>query len=136
MPRLRCAALLVALALVASDAAAHKPPRVTARELVRLAGSFASAASGGEAGAPSMLVTVQGRERAFRTSDWRVFALVSEEARDAPVPAPARLTLQGPRELLARLASARAEQRVAVLGERRPGGGEVFVLALDLCPAE
>ena len=46
----------------------------------------------------------------------------------------ARLVLQGPRELLARFAAARADQTVTMLAERRLGGSDLFVIALDLCP--
>ncbi|HEY8513920.1 MAG TPA: hypothetical protein VIS07_00230 [Candidatus Binatia bacterium] len=133
--RHHAAALLVlALALVAGEAAAHKPSRVTSRELVRVVGHFADAPVGEEKAQP-IAITVQGRERAFQASEWRVFALVSEETTAEPPPAPAKLTLQGARDVLARLAGARAEQRVVLLGERRPGGAELFVLAADLCPS-
>lgn len=138
-------ALAVGLAL-AAPAAAHKPSRVTAREFVRLVGSFAAAAKATEAEAPKqtpadgaarvVTLTVQGRERKLAVSDWRVFALVSEEAEGEPPAAPERLTVQGPRDLLARIAGARPEQRVSILAERRPGSGELFVLAADLCPSD
>lgn len=134
-------ALAVALA-VAAPAAAHKPSRVTAREFVRLAGSFEAAAQAKATAAPAdgaarvVTLTVQGRERRFATADWQVFALVSEEEDAAPPAEPERLTLQGPRDLLGRIAGARPEQRVSILAERRPGSGELFVLAADLCPSD
>jgi len=123
------------LGLAVVPALAHKPSRVTAREFVRLAGTFAGddAAATAKAG-ETVAVTVQGRTRTFRVGDWQVFALVAEERADEKPPLPAKLTLQGTRERTARVASARPEQRVAILAERRPGGSELFVLAVDLCP--
>jgi hypothetical protein len=45
-------------------------------------------------------------------------------------------TLQGPRPLLARFAGARPDQLVTILAEHRPGGSDLFVLAIDLCPPQ
>jgi hypothetical protein len=47
---------------------------------------------------------------------------------------PARLLLQGDREILVKIAAARPEQRVTILGERRSGGVDLFLLATDFCP--
>ena len=74
-----------------------------------------------------------GKQRPFHAVDWQVFALVTDQ-KETIAPMPDTLTVQGTREVLARIAGARGEQRVSILAEHRPGSGEVFVLALDLCP--
>jgi hypothetical protein len=131
----RLTAVLAALAAVALGAGggyAHEPQRLTAREIVRLAGTFGELATGTKP-VRDVAVTVQGRERTLHASDWQVYALVVD--RNAPVsPPPARVTLQGTRADLGRIADARPEQRIAVLAERRPGNAELFLLAVDLCP--
>lgn len=128
--------LLVVLAAVlscrAGAARAHEPQRLNAREIVRLAGTFGDAPQGVK-NVRDVAVTAQGRERTLHATDWQVYALVVDQ--NAPVaPAPDRVTLQGTREDLARIANARPEQRVALLAERRPGMSELFLLAVDLCP--
>jgi len=138
---LRACAVALTLALAAAPAAAHKPSRVTAREFVRLAGTFAGgdAANATPGAERAVAVTVQGRERTFVASDWQVFALVTEpaaEGADGAPKLPPRLVLQGARDAVARVAAARPEQRVSILAERRPGSAELFVLALDLCPSD
>lgn len=126
------AALTALLAGATGAARAHEPQRLNAREIVRLAGTFGDAPAGVKT-VRDVAVTVQGRERTLHASDWQVYALVVDQ--NAPVaPAPDRVTLQGTREDLARIANARPEQRVAVLAERRPGMRELFLLAVDLCP--
>jgi len=129
-------ALLVALLVLrlAAPAVAHEPSRMKSREIVRIAGSF-GAAPGGAPVVRVVAVTVQGKRRELHATEWQVYALVVEQT-DAIAPAPDSVTLQGTREDLARIASARPEQRVAILAERRPGVGEFFVLAVDLCPAK
>ena len=125
-------ATLAGVLLCARAARAHEPQRLTSREIVRLAGTFGDAASGAKT-IRDVTVTVQGRERTLHATDWQVYALVVDQ--NAPVaPAPERVTLQGTREDLARIANARPEQRVALLAERRPGMSELFLLAVDLCP--
>jgi hypothetical protein len=131
----RAALVVAALASVvwcAATVGAHEPQRLNSREIVRLAGTFGDAPSGVKT-VRDVAVTVQGRERTLHATDWQVYALVVDQ--NAPVaPAPDRVTLQGTREDLARIANARPEQRVALLAERRPGMGELFLLAVDLCP--
>ena len=132
--RARTVVLLAAFAVVvaAGGARAHEAQRLTAREIVRLAGMFGDL-PGGAKPVREVTVTVQGRERTLRASDWQVYALVVDQG--APVaPPPERVTLQGTRADLARIADARAEQRIAILAERRPGNAELFLLAVDLCP--
>lgn len=129
---LALATIGVVLSCVAGTVRAHEPQRLNAREIVRLAGTFGDAPAGVK-NVRDVAVTVQGRERTLHASDWQVYALVVDQ--NAPVaPAPERVTLQGTREDLARIANARPEQRVALLAERRPGMAELFLLAVDLCP--
>lgn len=113
-------------------AAAHEPQRLTSREIVRLAGTFGAPAAAVK-NVRDVIVTVQGKERTLHATDWQVYALVVDQG-ERVAPAPERVTLQGTREDLARIASARPEQRIAILAERRPGLGELFLLAVDLCP--
>ena len=125
-------AALAGVALAAGGVRAHEPQRLSAREIVRLAGTFGELPAGTKP-VRDVAVTVQGRERTLHASDWQVYALVVDQ--NAPVaPAPDRVTLQGTREDLARIANARPDQRVSLLAERRPGMGELFLLAVDLCP--
>lgn len=129
----RLAALLVVgLVACAVEVLAHEPQRLTSREIVRLAGTFGDPPAGAKA-VRDVVVGVQGRERTLHATDWQVFAVVADQ-NDAVPPAPDRVTLQGTREDLARIAAARPEQRVAILAERRPGMAELFLLAVDLCP--
>jgi hypothetical protein len=122
----------VVLLAFAPAARAHEPQRLTSREIVRLAGTFGDPAAGAKV-VRDVVVAVQGRERTLHATDWQVFAVVADQ-NDAVPPAPDRVTLQGTREDLARIAAARPEQRVAILAERRPGMAELFLLAVDLCP--
>jgi len=135
----RCAkptslALAVTLAVLALvlPARAHEPSRVNTREIVRMSGWFGTPPAGTTV-ARDVTLTVQGKQRQLHAAEWQVFALVSDQS-ETIAPAPDALTLQGTRDVLARIAGARGEQRVSILAERRPGGGEIFVLALDLCP--
>lgn len=128
-----CAALLALLALAAPPAArAHEPQRLSSREIVRLVGTFGAPPAAAKA-VRDVVVTVQGKERTLHATEWQVYALVVDQ-KETVAPAPERVTLQGTREDLARIAGARPEQRVALLAERRPGMGELFLLAIDLCP--
>lgn len=120
---------LAAALLAAPFAGAHEPPKVVVRELVRLQG-FRRAH--GDAPAGRMTLRAQGVDQPFATSDRRAFALAME-GKEPPQVAD-RYTLQGPRPLLARFAGARPDQTVTILAERRPGGADLFVLAIDLCP--
>ena len=124
---------LVALS-VAGPARAHPPSRMNSREIVRISGWFGVPPKGATI-VRKIPLTVQGRQRELNAVDWQVFGLVTEQT-ETLAPEPPQLTLQGTREQLARIAEARGEQRVSILAERRPGVGELFVLALDLCPSE
>ncbi len=120
---------VLALAILAAFAAAHEPPKVVVRELVRLQG-FRRA--DGDAPAGRMTLRAQGVEQPFAASERRAFALTTEGKE--PPQVTDRYTLQGPRPLLARFTGARPDQTVTILAERRPGGGDLFVLSVDLCP--
>jgi hypothetical protein len=77
---------------------------------------------------------VLGQQLRFAATEWRSFAFFDPAG--APTPAePAQLTLQGERPVLHRIASARPDQRITILAERRPGSPDMFVLTVDLCPA-
>jgi hypothetical protein len=116
----------------ARSAGAHEPSRMNTREIVRMSGWFGTPPAGVTV-AREVTLTVQGKQRQLHAADWQVFALVTDQS-ETIAPAPETITLQGTREFLARIAGARGEQRVSILAERRPGSGELFVLALDLCP--
>jgi hypothetical protein len=78
---------------------------------------------------------VSGRQMPFAATEWRSFAFNDPKAKPTPVE-PTLILLQGERPLLHRITAARPEQRITILAERRPGSPDVFVLAVDLCPAE
>jgi hypothetical protein len=122
----------LAAVLLAASAGAHDLSALTQRELVRVQGYRAPAPSGVEVERQLTLV-VLGETLHFAANEWRVFTL--QDAKDTPTPAePPQIILQGDRPLLRRIATAHADQRVTILAERRVGGGDLFVLAVDLCP--
>lgn len=138
-PRARTLAALLAisallLASVPGTSRAHEPSRMRTREIVRLAGWFGPPPAG-ERVVRELAVTAQGKQRTFHATEWQVYALVAEQ-KEQVAPAPESVTLQGSRAELAAVAGARPEQRVAILAERRAGGGELFLLAVDLCPTK
>lgn len=113
--------------LAAGPALAHQPERAVARELVWLKGR-----RGGD-GAPLVLVAL-GADHHFAVAELKRFPVGEDVVAPEGEFERARLSLQGPRELLARFAGARADQTVTILAERRPGRADLFVIALDLCP--
>jgi hypothetical protein len=116
--------------LAAALAAAHEPERTVARELVWLKGRRVP-------GDAPLTLAALGAGHGFAPSEVRRYP-VGEPSAGGPrdrLEEP-RLALQGPRELLARFAAARPDQTVTILAERRPRSADLFVLALDLCPAE
>jgi hypothetical protein len=136
----RCAiATAIACMALRSSVLGHPVERPIARELVRLAGFGAASppaqGTAAPAGSSQTTLVVHGTEKPFAIADYRVFgALASQQAgADAAAP-PARIVLQGDRAALAAVAKARADQRVTILAERRPGSAELFLLTLDLCP--
>lgn len=124
------AAVLVLLA--STGAVAHDAPRTAIRELVRLQGHVL------EEGTPPegevITVSVNGKALAFRVDERQVFIAVGAAATSTTAP-PTEVVVRGQRELLARLANATPEQRVTLLGERRPGASEIFLAAVDVCGA-
>jgi hypothetical protein len=129
--RLLGLAILVAggLGVAAGVASAHpQTPRIV-REMVRLQGTLGEAPSGAP-GSREMVLLVFGEHRRLQVTDWRVFATTGEDPRGDP---PSEVRLQGDRSELGRLAAS-SGRRITVLGERRPGSNEIFVLALDVCP--
>jgi hypothetical protein len=124
--------LAVALALSATPARAHDLEPKPVRELVRIQGYRAPAPQATQAIRELTLVAL-GQQVRFAATEWRVFAFYDTTG-VPPAADPTQLTLQGERSLLHRIASARAEQRITILAERRPGAAEVFVLSVDRCP--
>jgi hypothetical protein len=140
--RRRARATLVALVVVAALALtlppaasrAHEPSRMRTREIVRLAGWFGTPPAGANV-VREVAVTAQGKARTLHATDWQVYALVAEQ-KEQVAPAPESVVLQGARADVAAVAGARPDQRVSILAERRPGVGELFLLAVELCPAK
>jgi hypothetical protein len=126
-PRL---AVALVLALACGGTAAAHPTAPTGRELVRLQGHRADGPAG--TGVTSMTVAALGVDHPFAAADVRTFGF-GDSARDV-APVGARVVLQGARDLLQRFTSARADQRVTILAERRAGATDLFVLTVDLCP--
>lgn len=114
-----------------TDVAAHDTPRTAVREMVRIQGHRVE--PGEEASAAIVSLRVHDEVLRFRVEDRQIFVAVAASGR-VSAPEPTELTLRGPRELLARVREAGPEQRVTLLGERRPGGRELFLAAVDVCP--
>ncbi|MDG2304207.1 MAG: hypothetical protein P8R42_06040 [Candidatus Binatia bacterium] len=122
--------LLVVLGSVGVSAA-HEVQRTAVRELVRLQGYVRPAK---DAEAKDVIeLSVNGRALPFVVGDRQVFITVGAASRPA-TKEPTRVVVQGMRELLSRILHATPEQRVTLLGERRPGSAELFLAAVDLCP--
>ncbi|MFN8644106.1 MAG: hypothetical protein U0802_21540, partial [Candidatus Binatia bacterium] len=75
---------------------------------------------------------VLGQKLPFTASEWRVFAFADDETIKRPEPPEPQLV--GDRGILRRVSTARPDQRVTILAERRPGSADLFVLAVDRCP--
>jgi len=120
------------LTFIATAVAAHDLAPKSVRELVRAQGYKAPAPQGTVA-AREIDVVVLGRQLRFVATEWRTFT-TAEKAPPSPRPEPSRVALQGERPLLHRVTSARPDQRITILAERRPGSSDLFVLAVDLCP--
>ena len=116
--------------LGSTDVAAHDAPRTAVREMVRLQGYRVE--PGVDASDTIVSLRVQDEVLRFRIEDRQIFVAVAASGRIS-APEPRDLTLRGPRELLARVRGAGPEQRVTLLGERRPGGRELFLAAVDVC---
>jgi hypothetical protein len=120
----------IVVALSASGVAvAHPPPQTQNREIVRLTGHRSADAP---APAGRTFLSALGAEHPFAATARDAYRLTPDEA----TPPTLLYTLQGPRALLARFASARPDQTIAILAEHHPGSDNLFLLALDLCPPE
>jgi len=120
-----------ALALAPAPAGAHNLTPQPVRELLRVQG-YKAPAPRGTAAAREVVFLVLGQQVHFAATEWRTFAFF--ESGQPPPPEPAQVGLQGERPLLHSLATARPDQRITILAERRPGSADVFLLAVDLCP--
>ena len=120
------------LALLATRAPAHTVAPEVIRELVRIQGYRAPAPRGVEVERELTLV-VLGTPLRLAATEWRLFGFSDPAGRPTPAEPP-QLMLQGERPLLHRIATAHADQRMTILAERRPGGDDLFVLTVDLCP--
>lgn len=127
----RALAAAVMIAVSASPAWAHGPERRPTRDIVRLQGYRAAPPSGTHV-VQAMVLVARGVEHRFWLTDGRRFSLDQSDV--TPPPERDRLTLQADFNVLARFAKARGDQLVTILGEQRPGSGDLFILTLDLCP--
>lgn len=118
------------LAVVVGPAAAHPEASRVIREIVRLQGTFGAAPASIPVQREVTLLVLADRYP-MKVTDWQIFGTA-----EAPLGAtePNELRIQGDRVKLAEFAEIKGEQRVTILGERRPGSSELFLLALDLCP--
>jgi hypothetical protein len=123
--------ILACLALLAGAALAHPiQPNTPARELIRLQGHRADTKAG--AGVTTMQIAALGVDHPFAATDVRTFGFGGTSGDATPVGA--HVVLQGPRDQLYKFTTARADQLVTILAERRAGGTDLFLLTIDLCP--
>jgi hypothetical protein len=125
----RLAALALALLLCAAPAAAHDVKAPAIREMVRLQGYLGDATPA--PGGSKLTMTVLGQRLAFTAAEVRIFAFAEVDQKSTLPPAS---ELVGDRSLLRRFTTARPDQRLTILAERRPGSTDLFVLAVDRCP--
>lgn len=116
--------------LVASSAPAHDVTSHAVRELVRIQGQPGTAAI--PTGSRQVTFVVLGQRLPFAASEWRVFAFADDQTAKQPEAPEPRLV--GDRSMLRRVSTARPDQRLTILAERRPGSADLFVLAVDRCP--
>ena len=107
------------------------------REIVRIQGVRGAMPRGVTAGqtpgARQVTMLAAGTESRFTITEWQTFGV--QEPPHAPTPAEHdRYVLEAAPNVLSRFTAARPTQRVTILAERRPGGSDLFILALDLCP--
>jgi hypothetical protein len=121
--------LLLGCAAVGQPAQAHGPERRVTRDIVRLQG-YRGAAPAGAKIVRELVLNAHGTDHRFFATDWQRFAV---DQRPPPTESQ-RLTLQADLPVLNRFAHARPDQTVTLLAEQRPGGPDLFVLTLDLCP--
>lgn len=127
----RASAALAVLALaLATPALAHNLPSHAVRELVRIQGQLGTATPPPEG--RQLTFTVRGQRLPFTASEWRVFAFADDETVKQPeAPEP---ELVGDRAVLRRVITARPDQLITILAERRPGSSDLFVISVDRCP--
>jgi hypothetical protein len=114
-------------------APAHDMSAMTQRELVRLQGYRAPAPRGVEVERELKLIVLN-EPLSFAANEWRVFSLQERKEAAPPPGEPPQFILQGERAMLRRVVTAHADQRITILAERHPGGGDLFLLSVDLCP--
>lgn len=126
---LLAAALLLALA-GARPAPAHDVVSHAVRELVRIQGQLGAATA--PPNGRQLTFIVRGQRLPFTANEWRVFAFADDTTVQQPeAPEP---ELIGDRPLLRRVITARPDQLLTILAERRPGSSSLFVLTVDRCP--
>jgi hypothetical protein len=123
---------LLSAVLAGMPVAAHELPKHPVRELLRIQG-FRAPAPAGVTVARELTVIVLGQPVRFAANEWRSFAFFDATGEPTPVE-PATVTLQGERQLLRKVTTARPDQRITILAERRPGQVDLFVLSIDRCP--
>jgi hypothetical protein len=122
--------VLLLTAVSGRRAAAHDIVSHAVRELVRIQGQVGTATP--PPNGRQVTFTVRGQRLPFTASEWRVFAFADDVTVQQPeVPEP---ELVGDRALLRRVITARPDQLVTILAERRPGASDLFVLTVDRCP--
>jgi hypothetical protein len=129
-PRRAALTAALLLALAAAPAAAHNLPSHAVRELVRIQGQLGTATP--PPNGRQVTFTVRGQRLPFTASDWRVFAFADDSTVQQPEPPEPELV--GDRALLRRVITARPDQLITILAERRPGATDLFVLTVDRCP--
>jgi hypothetical protein len=125
---------VVACVLTAVPAAGHNLEPQPVRELVRIQGYKVPAPQAVKVEREVVFV-VLGQQLRFAANEWRSFAFHDPTASKTPPPDPPQLSLQGERSLLRSISTARPDQRITILAERRPGSAELFLLSVDLCPS-
>ena len=119
------------LLLSIATATAYAAPAPAARSILRLQGYRGSAPTGARV-AEQIVLVARGVEHHFAVIDRRRFDV--ETPGVTPPRERDRFTLQGDFDLLAKFSKARDGQLVTILGEQRPGSGDLFLLTVDLCP--
>jgi hypothetical protein len=133
--RWRLAPVVVAVAVLTATAVrAHDVAPQPVHELIRMQGFKAPAPAGVQVTREVALV-VLGQTIRFAASDWRTFAFFDPHGAPPPAEAP-QVTLQGERPLLHSIVTARPDQRITILAERRPGSADAFLLTVDMCPPQ
>ncbi len=126
--RWRLAPIFVAIVVLTATAAiAHDVAPLPVRDIIRMQGFKAPAPAGVQ-----VARVVLGQTVRFAASDWRTFAFFDPHGAPPPAEAP-QVTLQGERSLLHSIVTARPDQRITILAERRPGSADAFLLTVDMC---